>query len=72
MGFWWMCRWAQDASVISASSVGRSPGRKIKASARLSISVILSYIFETINSSPVDESDELPNDFKALGMMPNT
>ena len=24
MGFWWMCRWAQDASVISASSVARS------------------------------------------------
>ena len=33
VSFWWMCRWAQDASVISASSVARSPGRKIKASA---------------------------------------
>ena len=27
---------------------------------------------ETTNSSPVDESDELPKGFRALGMMPNT
>ena len=38
----------------------------------INISVILSCIPETTNSSPIDESDKLPKGFRALGMMPNT
>ena len=45
-----MYREAQDANVISAFRVARSLGRKIKASAWLSISVILFCIPETTHS----------------------
>ena len=47
-----MLKWTQEAKVISAYRVARNLGKKIKASAYLSISVILSCILKTTNSSP--------------------
>ena len=64
-----MFKWAQETNVISISRVARSPGKKMKVSPCFSIYVILSFILETTNSSPIGGPSKHPSGFRAFEMM---
>ena len=60
----------QEANVINASKIVRSPSKKMKASTWFNISDILFYMLKITNFSPIGGSVRHLKGFKVFGMMP--